>query len=59
LRGLVFLKGKGLNILITASFGIATFPEHADSIDGLIAAADHAMYEVKRSSKDGLYAVGA
>lgn len=55
----VFLQSKGLNIPLTASFGIATFPEDTGSIDGLIAAADKAMYEVKKTSKDGLFAINA
>ena len=59
LRGHVFLKNKNLNIQITASFGISTFPEDAGSIDALIAAADRAMYHVKRTTKDGLYAVNS
>lgn len=56
LRDHVFLKSKQLNLGITASFGIATFPENANSIDSLIAAADRAMYDVKGKSKNGLHA---
>lgn len=50
-----FLKSKHLNISLTASFGIATFPEDGQSIDEIISAADHAMYQVKKSSKNGLF----
>lgn len=56
LRGHIFLKSKNMNIQITASFGIASFPEDGDSIDDIIASADRAMYEVKRSSKNGVFA---
>jgi diguanylate cyclase (GGDEF)-like protein len=51
-----FLKSRHLNIPMTASFGIASFPEDGQNIDELISAADRAMYHVKKSSKDGLFA---
>ncbi len=35
-----------------ASIGISFFPEHAQDIDTLISRADHAMYTVKKSSKN-------
>lgn len=53
----VFLKSKHLTIKMTASFGIATFPEDGKTIDAIISAADKAMYYVKRGTKDGVYAV--
>ena len=37
---------------ITASIGIAEYPEHADSLDTLLTAADNAMYLAKKSGKD-------
>ncbi|MDH3997242.1 MAG: sensor domain-containing diguanylate cyclase [Desulfuromonadales bacterium] len=39
---------------LTASFGLATFPDDADSKDGLIRLADQAMYRVKESSRDAV-----
>ena len=39
---------------MTASFGIATFPDDADSKDGLIRLADQAMYRVKETSRDAV-----
>jgi diguanylate cyclase (GGDEF)-like protein len=39
---------------MTASFGIATFPDDADSKDELIRLADQAMYRVKESSRDAV-----
>lgn len=37
---------------ITVSFGVAAFPEHGDSSKALLAAADVALYEAKRSGRD-------
>ncbi len=56
LRQNLFLKNKHLNIRMTASFGVATFPEDGKTIDAIISAADKAMYMVKKGSKDGVYA---
>lgn len=39
-------------IQITASMGVAFYPLHDDSIDGLIRKADAAMYEVKESGRN-------
>lgn len=52
-----FLKKAGLDLSITASFGIASFPDDGETVDSLIASSDRAMYEVKRNCKDGLYAI--
>ncbi len=37
---------------ISASIGIAVYPEHADEMDSLLSAADDAMYVAKRNGKD-------
>ncbi len=37
------------SIKISASVGIARFPDHGDSAEQLLAAADAAMYRAKRS----------
>jgi diguanylate cyclase (GGDEF)-like protein len=39
---------------ITASVGLATFPDHAEDATGLFRAADAAMYAVKRNGKNGV-----
>jgi len=53
-REAVFLKDDGLNLHLTASFGVATFPWDARDKDELIQKADHAMYDVKNRTRDGV-----
>lgn len=53
-----FLTDTGERLAVTASFGIASFPEDADSKRDLIQAADTAMYEVKESTRDGVKVFG-
>ena len=36
---------------VSASIGTAWFPENGDTVDALLAAADHAMYEAKQTRK--------
>jgi len=47
-----FNGGRRLDLSLTASFGVATFPEHASSPQQLIACADTAMYEAKAAQKN-------
>ncbi len=47
-----FTAGRNLNLSLTASFGVAAFPEHASSPQQLIACADTAMYEAKAANKN-------
>ncbi|MGK2856504.1 MAG: diguanylate cyclase [Thermoanaerobaculia bacterium] len=47
-----------LEVRITASFGIATYPNHALSKDGLIRQADEAMYRVKSTTKNAIGVAG-
>ncbi len=39
---------------VTASVGVAAFPQHADEANALLRAADQAMYAVKRKRKNGV-----
>ncbi len=43
---------QGGQIGVTVSIGLASWPEHADSIKDVILAADTALYEAKRGGKD-------
>jgi len=49
-----FLEPQGIAARISASFGIATYPDHALSPEGLIQKADQAMYRVKERDKNGI-----
>jgi len=49
-----FLASYGLEVRITASLGIASFPDHGRTKDDLLARADQAMYLVKGRGKNGV-----
>ncbi|HEY2434428.1 MAG TPA: GGDEF domain-containing protein [Vicinamibacterales bacterium] len=54
-----FLQVDGLDIHLTVSVGVATLPDVAASAEGLIQAADQAMYYVKEHGKNGIYIAGS
>ena len=47
-----FTGGRRLRLRITASFGVACFPAHAQSPQQLVAGADAAMYDAKAARKN-------
>jgi diguanylate cyclase (GGDEF)-like protein len=47
-----FTGGRRLQVSLTASLGIAVFPQHASSPRQLIVAADRAMYQAKAAHKN-------
>ncbi|HWP84259.1 MAG TPA: sensor domain-containing diguanylate cyclase, partial [Terriglobia bacterium] len=49
-----FLASEGLNVQLTASLGIASFPDDAQNKDDLIRLADQAMYLVKDNSRNNI-----
>jgi len=49
-----FLGGMGLGVRLTASLGVASFPEQGRTRDELVHKADAAMYRVKESGKNGV-----
>jgi diguanylate cyclase (GGDEF)-like protein len=53
-----FLTSVGLSVRLTASVGIATLPDAAETPETLIHAADAAMYRVKNRGKNGIEAAG-
>jgi diguanylate cyclase (GGDEF)-like protein len=54
LKNTLFLKDKNFVVEISGCFGISSFPENGNTVDELIRKADIAMYEVKRTGKDGI-----
>ena len=54
LRAFRFLTSDGLSMRLTASIGVATLPNAAETAEELLRAADTAMYRVKASGKDGV-----
>lgn len=54
----VFLREEGFNINLTASFGVASFPEDADNTLDLVRLSDQAMYRIKDSTRDGIAMAG-
>lgn len=53
-----FRSDDGTPIRITASFGIASFPEHTSDKGELMQLADQAMYRVKGSTRNGVCVAG-
>jgi diguanylate cyclase (GGDEF)-like protein len=53
----VFLKKDGYSLRLTASFGVASYPESARSKEDLLRIADEAMYRVKYQTRNGVYAI--
>ncbi len=54
------LEGNGIDIsTVTASVGVAAFPDHAANAEDLFRAADAAMYAVKRRGKNEVALAGA
>ncbi len=49
-----FLTDKGLQVHFTASFGVATYPEDAQTKEDLIKMADDAMYKVKNTTRNSV-----
>ncbi|MGE5842031.1 MAG: diguanylate cyclase [Deltaproteobacteria bacterium] len=52
----VYLASHGHQVNLSASFGVATFPDDACDVTGLLALADRAMFDVKEKGKDAIQA---
>ncbi len=52
IRRYLFLEKEGLGLKLTASFGVAGFPEHARNKIDLIRLSDQAMYKAKSGGRD-------
>ena len=55
IRAHQFLTSDGLSVRLTASIGVATLPDAAQTAEELLKAADMAMYKVKAAGKDGIH----
>ena len=53
-----FLAARGLDVRLTASFGVATFPDDGAGSEDLLRLADAAMYRVKETTRDGIAQAG-
>ena len=51
-----YLAGTGRPVRLAASFGIATYPDDAHDLEGLLALGDQALFSVKRSGRGGIAA---
>ena len=49
-----YLRDQGVEVRLQASFGIATFPNHAKDVRGLLGAADYALFAVKKNGRDSV-----
>lgn len=54
-----FTGGRGLQLSLTASFGVGSFPMNAQSAQQLLETADQAMYEAKSERKNCVRPAGA
>ena len=58
IAGHPFLQKDGLDIHLTASVGVATMPDVANTAEALMQASDQAMYRVKARGKNGVAVAG-
>ena len=54
-----YLTGTGRSVRLSASFGIATYPDDAHDLQGLLALGDQALFSVKRTGRGGIASAGA
>lgn len=52
-----FLKSEGYSLRMTSSFGVASYPESAKTKEDLLRVADEAMYKVKHTTRNGVFAI--
>lgn len=54
IRETIYLQKAGLKVRISSSLGVSTFPDDAETLSGLLALADQAMFSVKERGKDSV-----
>lgn len=55
----VFLRSAGLNVRMTASFGVACYPVDASHKEDIVRLADQAMYRVKAGTRNDVAMAGS
>ena len=58
IRNRIFLRDHGFEVRIRSSFGIASFPHHAENMTDLLAEADNALFVAKGAGKDRIKLAG-
>ena len=58
IRETVWLKDTGLNVHVTSSVGVASYPTDSRTKAELLHLADEAMYLVKNTTRDSVAAAG-
>lgn len=53
-KNTVYVLDESIEVRLQASFGVATLPQHATDLNGLIAAADQALFAIKEAGKDAI-----
>jgi diguanylate cyclase (GGDEF)-like protein len=56
IRETLWLEADGLNIHVTPSLGVASYPTDSRTKEGLLHLADEAMYLVKNTNRDSVAA---
>jgi len=59
IREAVYLADTGKPVRLTASFGVAAYPDDARDLETLLALGDQGLFAVKRNGRDGVAAGGA
>ena len=54
----VFLARRGLDLTVTVSVGVATYPDDASTVEGLMRCSDVAMYAAKAAGRNSVVAAG-
>ncbi len=54
MKATAYLTDAGLNVNLSASFGVATYPEDAEDSEGLLALADRALFRIKQQAKGAI-----
>jgi len=52
MKSTVYTLEEGVAVRLQATFGVATFPDHAADLNSLLAAADQALFATKKAGKD-------